>query len=292
MLCSRRLLVAFLLQLRLHLQIPGYSTPLHQQVYFRALCVGRHGLLLHWSLAIRAIALRQRDAGRKTATLPVFVLSVLGLVSYVKGLWPAPVMGDLLLVHAPSLVLFQCLLIFIALVRHVHDSLLAPLGRPRIPAIAAPLIKRKALRVVLLHFVLELAPVHLRYHPAVPILVRVMATLARAVPAAHGMPWPHLPTQGWRQRWRLARPMVDPLLVPLTLQNDQPHSPYFGQPPGRLLSPKVRPSRSVPNLAHPPIILPHRPRCRLQPRPGCACRQGYTSLAYPVAPTSANWKLF
>ena len=74
MLCSRRLLVAFLLQLRLHLQIPGYSTPLHQQVYFRALCVGRHGLLLHWSLAIRAIALRQRDAGRKTATLPVFVL--------------------------------------------------------------------------------------------------------------------------------------------------------------------------------------------------------------------------
>ncbi|OLQ10821.1 hypothetical protein AK812_SmicGene5444 [Symbiodinium microadriaticum] len=176
MLCSRRLLVAFLLQLRLHLQIPGYSTPLHQQVYFRALCVGRHGLLLHWSLAIRAIALRQRDAGRKTATLPVFVLSVLGLVSYVKGLWPAPVMGDLLLVHAPSLVLFQCLLIFIALVRHVHDSLLAPLGRPRIPAIAAPLIKRKALRVVLLHFVLELAPVHLRYHPAVPILVRVMAT--------------------------------------------------------------------------------------------------------------------
>ena len=79
MLCSRRLLVAFLLQLRLHLQIPGYSTPLHQQVYFRALRVGRHGLLLHWSLAIRAIALRQRDAGRKTATLPVFVLSVLGL---------------------------------------------------------------------------------------------------------------------------------------------------------------------------------------------------------------------
>ena len=115
------------------------------------------------------------------------------------------------------------------------------IGAARIPAIAAPLIKRQALLVVLLHFVLELAPVHLRYRPAVPILMRVMATLARAAPVAHGTPWPHLPTQGWHQRWRLARPMVDQLPVPLTLQDSQPHSPYFGQPPGRLLSPKSEP---------------------------------------------------
>ena len=51
--------------------------------------------------------------------------------------------------------------------------------------------------------------------------------------------------------------MVDPLPVALTLQNSQPHSLYFGQPPGRLLSWKARPRRSAPNLAHPPIVLPH-----------------------------------
>ena len=63
---------------------------------------------------------------------------------------------------------FHRWLILTALVRHLRDSILAALGRPPHSSNRSTVLKRKALLVVLLHFVLELAPVHLRYRPAVP----------------------------------------------------------------------------------------------------------------------------